>query len=106
MLDETIPWIRSAVASASSRRTVENMDSDYLKATYETRFSDAELRDKQVLWIGAVREQFQQYVPGTGPSSTSEPATASSPTPSAPGDASAVDLKPDTADFAAPASRC
>lgn len=42
------------------------MDSDYLKATYEARFSDAELRDKQILWSVLCQEQFQQYVPVDG----------------------------------------
>ena len=41
-------------------------DADYLEATYEQRFSAAELRDKQVLWRTLVDEVFQQYVPATG----------------------------------------
>lgn len=39
---------------------------DYLRSTYEQRFSAAELRDKQVLWRTLVDEVFQQYVPATG----------------------------------------
>lgn len=39
---------------------------DYLRSTYEQRFSAAELRDKQVLWRTLVDEVFQKYVPATG----------------------------------------
>jgi SAM-dependent methyltransferase len=41
-------------------------DGDYLAATYEQRFSDQELRDKQVLWSTLVAEVFQTYVPLEG----------------------------------------
>ena len=41
-------------------------DADYLRATYEARFSDRELRDKQVLWSVLCESEFQQYVPEEG----------------------------------------
>ncbi|MBM3684566.1 MAG: class I SAM-dependent methyltransferase [Actinobacteria bacterium] len=41
-------------------------DPEYLRATYEQRFSERELRDKRVLWQTLVDEVFQQYVPATG----------------------------------------
>jgi SAM-dependent methyltransferase len=42
------------------------MDADYLKATYEARFSERELRDKVVLWSALCENEFQQYVPTDG----------------------------------------
>ncbi|WP_020145254.1 bifunctional 2-polyprenyl-6-hydroxyphenol methylase/3-demethylubiquinol 3-O-methyltransferase UbiG [Terracoccus sp. 273MFTsu3.1] len=77
------------------------MDSDYLKATYQARFSDAELRDKQTLWSVLCEEQFQQYVPedgtvldlGAGYCEFSNNIRARR--------RIAVDLNPDTAAFAA-----
>ena len=41
-------------------------DAGYLSATYEQRFSAAELRDKEVLWSTLVEEVFQAYVPREG----------------------------------------
>lgn len=41
-------------------------DADYLSATYEARFSDVELRNKQVLWSVLCEAEFQKYVPENG----------------------------------------
>jgi SAM-dependent methyltransferase len=43
-----------------------SMDGAYLSATYAQRFSAAELADKRALWGALVRDVFQQYVPRTG----------------------------------------
>ena len=79
----------------------QGMDSDYLKATYEARFSDAELRNKQILWSVLCEEAFQRYVPedgtvldlGAGYCEFSNAIRARR--------RIAVDLNPDTAAFAA-----
>lgn len=41
-------------------------DGDYLRATYEQRFSERELEAKRALWRVLVDEVFQQYVPRDG----------------------------------------
>ena len=77
-------------------------DADYLSATYEGRFSAAELRDKEVLWRTLVEEVFQAYVPrdgtvldlGAGYCEFINAVTARR--------RLAVDLNPDTVDWAAP----
>lgn len=79
----------------------QDVEADYLRATYEARFSDSELRDKRVLWSVLCEDQFQQYVPldgtvldlGAGYCEFSNAIRARRRV--------AVDLNPDTAAFAA-----
>src|SRR4051812_43069182 len=66
-----ICWTRRSLGFATPlRRGSSNaavaMDSEYLRATYDARFSLKEREDKRILWGALCEEVFQDYVPIDG----------------------------------------